>query len=356
MDTRDRKEKQLTLIEFNEEQQAFNFNEDGQTPPREGWMPVAWMPHDEAARFTKTAKQTIRERRIGVPKKEKITLEEVVQTIYGLMYDSGFDKAMELESTMPHDAYLVCHSCVEGGADIDEAFADELTAYHYMDCEGGDFVEKVTVRKSYENHKRRTYYIEMTQGQTYGDVKDNINTKRTMATDFTEKDVKQAVMWTLDAGRLHLNAYIVASHRYQAFKYAEQIISNYNADTKGCGRWLEYPSYRELTPRRMSGFERRMYDNMFFGTSSDPAKPLRGMMDRFMEEYELYKQQREAKDFYIAATTIDNQSLLHSIDIYRVSDFSEHKRSEVWERLPDETQMAIIEKWMQDLGVWWKAE
>ena len=55
MDTRDRKEKQLTLIEFNEEQQAFNFNEDGQTPPREGWMPVAWMPHDEAARFTNMA-------------------------------------------------------------------------------------------------------------------------------------------------------------------------------------------------------------------------------------------------------------------------------------------------------------
>lgn len=56
MDTKDRKERQLTLIEFSEEQQAFNFNEDGQDALREGWMPVAWMPHDEAARFTHRAK------------------------------------------------------------------------------------------------------------------------------------------------------------------------------------------------------------------------------------------------------------------------------------------------------------
>ena len=66
MDTRDRKEKQLTLIEFNEEQQSFNFNEDGLTPTRGEWMPIAWMPHDEAARFTKMAKIYFSDRHIGL--------------------------------------------------------------------------------------------------------------------------------------------------------------------------------------------------------------------------------------------------------------------------------------------------
>lgn len=70
MDTKDRKEKQLTLIEFSEEKQAFNFNEDGQTPPREGWVPIVWMAHDDAARWTLRVKNT--------RENQRLTLEEVI--------------------------------------------------------------------------------------------------------------------------------------------------------------------------------------------------------------------------------------------------------------------------------------
>lgn len=71
MNTKDREEKQLTLIEFSEEQQAFNFNLDGADKTGPQYKPVMWLPHDEAARWTLKVKELYADRRL--------TLEEVVE-------------------------------------------------------------------------------------------------------------------------------------------------------------------------------------------------------------------------------------------------------------------------------------
>lgn len=295
MNTKDRKEQQLTLIEFNEEHQAFNFNEDGLTPPRDGWMPIAWMPHDEAARWEKTAEEDIRFLRPLRSKKGKITTEEVIQDIRKRWYNEGFEFAMEIRDN-PEPIYLVCDVCDEGGADVKAAFTDELTAYHYMDCEGGDLVEEVTLQHDYENHKRRTYRITMVEGQYYYQTKLNIRVVDGIK-DFKEKDVKQAIRWSWSKdGMLQLDAYLVGSHRYQIFKNAEKIISTFDVKEYNHNQWYEYPSKKSLTPRELSQFERSIYDCMFAGRVDEKEHPLMGLMDRFIEEYEQFKEQSKKKD------------------------------------------------------------
>ena len=56
MNTKDRKENQFVLIEFSEEQQAFNFNLDGADKTAPSYMPIAWLPHLDAVRWTQEMK------------------------------------------------------------------------------------------------------------------------------------------------------------------------------------------------------------------------------------------------------------------------------------------------------------
>lgn len=293
MDTKDRKEKQLTLIEFNEEQQAFNFNEDGQTPPREGWMPIMWLDHDAAVRWTKTVKEKVRDNRILPPKRGKMTLEEVLYVAHRAVFEAGFDEGYEVGSNLRQEVYLVLDVCDEGGADVKAAFDDELTAYHYMDCEGGDCVEHVLLRRKYKNHQRRTYRISLAKGKSYGDVKDEIRAVDSIK-GFEREDVKQAVRWDKDKdGELLLDAYLIGSHRYQIFKNAESIIAAFDAERDELGQWYEHPTGVPLTPRSISPFERSIHEALYAGDVS--VKPLRGLMDRFLEEYEQFKNERDKK-------------------------------------------------------------
>jgi hypothetical protein len=71
MVTKDRKENQLVLIEFSEEQQAFNFNLDGADKTAPSYMPIAWLPHLDAVRWTQEIKKLRDDHRL--------TLEEVVE-------------------------------------------------------------------------------------------------------------------------------------------------------------------------------------------------------------------------------------------------------------------------------------
>lgn len=71
MNTKDRKENQLVLVEFSEEQQAFNFNLDGADKTAPSYMPIAWLTHLDAARWTQEMKKLRADHRL--------TLEEVVE-------------------------------------------------------------------------------------------------------------------------------------------------------------------------------------------------------------------------------------------------------------------------------------
>lgn len=289
MNTSDRKEKQLTLIEFNEEQQAFNLNEDGQTPSRDGWMPIMWMSHENAVAHTKNAKREIRDQRIVTPKKDKLTTEEVIYYFNRLLFEEGFETAKGLEESSCRDIYLVCKTCDEGGFELMDAFREELTAYHYMDCEGGDCVERVVIKPDYVNRNQRIYHISMFKDQFYSNVKYNIKVVEKI-NNFNEENVKQAVRYSItEDGGLHLEAYLQGSHRYQVFKNAEKILNSYIEDYV-FGLWYNYPSMEQLTCRELSPLQKRIYGSMFFGESD---KPFIGLMDSFIKEYEDFKRNRE---------------------------------------------------------------
>lgn len=282
MSTNNKKEQPLTLLEFNEERQEFNLGEQGAYKPREGWMPIAWMTHDVAAKWGSSIK-AIKDRRILTSREAKVTLAEVVAAVNDGMYDAGFAKGMEMND-FPEQVYLVCENCDEGGVDISAAFTDELTAYHYMDCEGGDCVQEVTLRHKYENHQRRTYFIVMDEGCYYHDVKQYIGT-----TDgpkhFKEQHVRQAVhLSRTKEGRLRIEAFLMGSHRYQIFKTAEKLIYALEFGEDKMNKWFDYPSLRPLTVRELTPFEREIADLMYFGQEPDASKPLMGIMGRLIDE------------------------------------------------------------------------
>lgn len=56
MNTKNRGEQQLTLLEFSEEQQFYHKNIDGSQPQSEFYLPIGWLPWNDAYTYLEGAK------------------------------------------------------------------------------------------------------------------------------------------------------------------------------------------------------------------------------------------------------------------------------------------------------------